>query len=213
MKFIHISNLFLTKSLLVFLALFFVNCFSTLKPPPITFTQTQTAAEKQLIGEDKEIERDGWLISSVKSSSGGIDEWKKEFEISEEQSSPEAKEYNALSRSLAYLAFDIKKYKMDGVIGENLNGKLSIINKFADQLTAKTYESKEKSNRVKEIVELTNENRNKVYQYRYKNEILKKYTKSTDQIEQSKNLHLQYYSHVDIGEYYEISKDKWIKKE
>ena len=65
-------------SMYFLIVLFFVNCFSTLKPPAITFTQSQTAAEKQMIGEDKELEKDGWLISSIKTSSHGSDEWKKE---------------------------------------------------------------------------------------------------------------------------------------
>ena len=46
-------------ALLISISLF-TNCFLNLKPPPITFTQSQTAAEKQMIGEDKELEKDGW---------------------------------------------------------------------------------------------------------------------------------------------------------
>ncbi|HNN80312.1 MAG TPA: hypothetical protein PKL30_15605, partial [Leptospiraceae bacterium] len=60
----------------------FVNCILT--PPPITFTQSQTAAEKQMVGEDKELEKDGWLISSIKTSSSGSDEWKKDSILYEE---------------------------------------------------------------------------------------------------------------------------------
>ena len=40
------------------------------KVPPFTITNAQTAAEKQMVGEDRDLEKDGWLVSSIQSSSG-----------------------------------------------------------------------------------------------------------------------------------------------
>lgn len=36
--------------------------------PPITLTPERTAAERQLIGEDRELEKNGWLIASARST-------------------------------------------------------------------------------------------------------------------------------------------------
>ena len=36
--------------------------------PPITLTPERTAAERQLLGEEQELEKDGWLIASAQSS-------------------------------------------------------------------------------------------------------------------------------------------------
>ena len=46
------------------------NC-TTLRPQAITFTQSQTAAERQMIGEGKDLEKDGWIISSIRTSASG----------------------------------------------------------------------------------------------------------------------------------------------
>lgn len=69
------------QNILIFLffvsGIFLTDC--VIKSPLITFTQTQTAAEKQMIGEDRILEKDGWLIASVKNSSAGAEVWKKDF--------------------------------------------------------------------------------------------------------------------------------------
>ena len=88
----------------------FHGCFSLLKPPPITFTQSQTAAERQMIGENKEIESDGWLLSSIKTSAIGPLEWKKD-KLEEFKSLEQTEDFKVLYKIILHTTPEIKKLK------------------------------------------------------------------------------------------------------
>ena len=176
----------------------FHGCFSLLKPPPITFTQSQTAAERQMIGENKEIESDGWLLSSIKTSAIGPLEWKKD-KLEEFKSLEQTEDFKVLYKIILHTTPEIKKLKYLKYIGENLQGYLSIIEDRRDPSFDKIYSSQNDKKRIKELISLVNETRNKLFNL----------------IKDSKNkiTTKEYLKTVEYGEYYEEKKGVWILKE
>ncbi|AXR63012.1 hypothetical protein [Leptospira mayottensis] len=190
--------------------LFFLsNSFLTgcvIKSPSITFTQTQTSSEKQMIGEDRILERDGWLISSVKTSSAGSEVWKRDF--SGDNYAGGDKDILMSLKVLAYLAPEVKTWKEEGVLAEGLDGKLRI-NPAAG---IRNYlPKKEVKSRIDSLITLVNEHRGKVTAFRFEPD------SKTDAKEKSEHLkiHLEqtWYRLVEKGEYYEKSPGKWVRKE
>jgi len=197
MKFQLISK-YAFKFFMVIFLLPLLECFSLLKPPPITFTQSQTAAERQMIGENKEIESDGWLLSSVKTSSLGPVEWKKD-KLEDFKTSEQNEEFKVLYKIIFHTTPEIKKLKTLKYIGENLQGNLSIIEDRRDPSFDKIYPSQNDKKRIKELIALVNETRNKLFNL----------------IKDSKNkvTSREYLKTVEFGEYYEEKKGVWILKE
>lgn len=199
------------RSIIFVLSLFsFISC--SIKPPPITFTQSQTATERQMIGSDKQLESDGWLISSIKTSSSGSEDWKKDAEVSL-GTKEESRDFFIILRSLAYFTPEIRRLKQLGIAGEALNGHFSqnpLINILA---TESEYANEEGTKRVKEVIEQVNSFRDQVYMRKI--HLLEKESKLPPlELEHKKNeIKLLYYNQVEEGEFYEIEKGKWIKKE
>ena len=199
------------NNLILFLILyitFFESC--TVRLPAITFTQSGTAAEKQMIGNDKEIEKDGWILSSVKTSALGSEIWKRE-NLNNEIYLPENDEEVILHlKRIAYLAPEIKLYKNKAFVGEALDGKLKVNPNL--NLTKYSSEYPDVKARVEEIIRLTNESRS--YLHTKKSERIDLEFKDPKKANTEKNKSIFiYYNLVEDGEYYEISKNKWVKKE
>lgn len=199
------------NNLILFLILyitFFESC--TVRLPAITFTQSGTAAEKQMIGNDKEIEKDGWILSSVKTSALGSEIWKRE-NLNNEIYFPENDEEVILHlKRIAYLAPEIKLYKNKSFVGESLDGKVKVNPNL--NLTKYSSEYPDVKARVEEIIRLTNESRS--YLHTKKSERIDLEFKDPKKANTEKNKILYiYYNLVEDGEYYEISKNKWVKKE
>jgi hypothetical protein len=199
------------NNLILFLILyitFFESC--TVRLPAITFTQSGTAAEKQMIGNDKEIEKDGWILSSVKTSALGSEIWKRE-NLNNEIYLPENDEEVVLHlKRIAYLAPEIKLYKNKAFIGESLDGKIKVNPNL--NLTKYSSEYPDVKARVEEIIRLTNESRS--FLYSKKSERIDTEFKDPKKANTEKNKILfTYYNLVEDGDYYEISKNKWVKKE
>jgi len=201
---VSISTLLISISL-------FANCFLNLKPPPITFTQAQTAAEKQMIGEDKELEKDGWLISSIKTSSSGSDEWKKDTLLYEESGFKD-KDYYTLLSIITYLAPEVKLYKSKGLLGEGLNGLLQKPNIVLSKTVLEEYSSTEKKTRIEEVTKLTNDSRVRIYETRILSELNSEKSKSEDINKLKERIILTNYNNAESGEYLEVTKGKWAKK-
>ena len=183
---------------MVIYIILFPGCFSLLKPPPITFTQSQTAAERQMIGENKEIESDGWLLSSIKTSAIGPVEWKKD-KLEEFKSLEQTEDFKVLYKIILHTTPEIKKLKTLKYIGENLQGYLSIIEDKRDPSFDKIYSNQNDKKRIKELIALVNETRNKLF-----NLIKDSKSKITTK---------EYLKTVEFGEYYEEKKGVWILKE
>ncbi|AVQ13011.1 Putative lipoprotein [Leptospira santarosai] len=182
---------------------FLIGC--VIKSPSITFTQTQTSSEKQMIGEDRILEKDGWLISSVKTSSAGSEVWKRDF--SGDNYAEGDKNILMSLKVLAYLAPEVKTWKEEGLLAEGLDGKLRI-NPVA---AAGIRNEKEVKSRIDSLVALVNEHRSKAIASRFEA------NSKTDKKEKSEHLktHLEqtWYRLVEKGEYYEKSPGKWVRKE
>ena len=199
------------NNLILFIILyiiFFESC--TVRLPAITFTQSGTAAEKQMIGNDKEIEKDGWILSSVKTSALGSEIWKRE-NLNNEIYLPENDEEVVLHlKRIAYLAPEIKVYKNKSFVGESLDGKVKVNPNL--NLTKYSSEYPDVKARVEEIIRLTNESRS--FLHTKKSERIDTEFKDPKKANTEKNKSIFiYYNLVEDGDYYEISKNKWVKKE
>jgi hypothetical protein len=192
----------------LFLFPFLNSC--TVRLPAITFTQTGTAAEKQMIGSDKEIEKDGWILSSVKTSALGSEIWKREY-LTNDLYLPEREEEVLLHlKRIAYFAPEVKVYKSKGFIGEALDGKLKI-NPLLNT-TKYSRDFGDVKNRVEELLGLTNDSR--AFLFAKKVQRIEKEYKDDQKIKvEKKKVQFTYYNLVEEGEYFEISSNKWIKKE
>jgi hypothetical protein len=194
--------------LIILYTTFFESC--TIRLPAITFTQSGTAAEKQMIGTDKEIEKDGWILSSVKTSALGSEIWKRE-NLNNEIYLPENDEEVVLQlKRIAYLAPEIKSYKNKSFVGESLDGKVKV-NPILN-LTKYSSEYPDVKSRIEEVIRLTNESRSFLYSKKSERIDLEFKDPKKANTEKNKILFI-YYNLVEDGEYYEISKNKWVKKE
>jgi hypothetical protein len=171
--------------------------------PKFEFTTEPTAIERQIIGEDKELEKDGWLISSIKTSSTGNEYLKREAIIYKEIGFKD-KDYEEILKTLFYLAPEIQKYKEVGIIGEGLNGLLHIL---------KTDLAKYKitPERLSKVVQLTNDSRVRIYETKLLS--ASKRIKDETELNNLKNKYLlENYYLAEKNEIIEVTKGKWSKK-
>lgn len=189
---------------IVFFSLFQCKSFLNFKVPPITITNAQTAAEKQMVGEDRELEKDGWVISSIQSSSNG--QTNKEKKLSNESDS----ELKANRLRLEYLSFEVKKYKMHGVIGEGLGGVLKL-NPLAQTLpTYNIYEIPANKKRLTDVMNFVNESRKNIIEKEISLE-RKKGKKEEEVLKIRQTMELEYSQSVGAGEYFESKAGIWEK--
>lgn len=95
--------------------------------PPITLTPERTAAERQLIGTEGEIEEDGWLIASAQSASATA-------EIHESGAAAVTSEFRSQNRRFRIEAEVIEfyyplvlKYRRAELLGESYDGRLRVV--------------------------------------------------------------------------------------
>jgi uncharacterized protein YdbL (DUF1318 family) len=176
----------------------FLNC--TLRAPNITFTQTQTASERQMVGEDREIERDGWLISSTKSSSAGADLWQKDVS----EGGKVDKEFLILLKKHAFLSAEIQSYRWSGQIGESSDGKIKRIPGTSSPTGISESE-------LGDILAKINATRSQILSYRIKKYEESNPGKNTEEIKTK--LTQYYFERAEIGEWIEPKVGKWEKKD
>ncbi|MGE8721765.1 DUF1318 domain-containing protein [Leptospira terpstrae] len=191
------------RLIFVFLMLGCKSLFN-LKVPPITITNAQTAAEKQMVGEDRELEKEGWMIASIQSSSNGRSNREK---LATEDSDPDIKAHRI---RLNYLTPEVKTYKMHGMIGETPAGLLKL-NPLASGLpNCAQYEIPAKRKRVEDVVLFFNESRKIIWDKEILNQ-KKKGKKEEELIKYKQSLVEDYYKSVSTGEYYETTNGRWEK--
>lgn len=200
MNFQLIRNKFIRNIIIYFIIVIFLNCFSLLKPPAITFTQSPSSAEKQIIGDNKELESDGWLLSSIKTSAIGPQEWRRE-NFDEFESKEITDEYKILLKIILHTTPEIKKLKQLKYLGESLSGLLVILESKRDSNFDKIYKTKEEIIRVKELVKLVNDTRLRITEIR-------KNIKNNN-----KTYENNFHNTIEFGEYFEEKKGIWILKE
>lgn len=113
----------INPTLFILAGLICVRCFGTIVVPPVTITGQKTATEKQIIGEQTELEKDVWMISSAKTTEHA-DLENKPKEARKSMSEENANTYRA------FLKFDLftqhlTQLKKDRVVGENNKGMVS----------------------------------------------------------------------------------------
>lgn len=102
--------------------LFFTITSCSIVIPPVTLTGSKTAVEKQIIGEQKDIEKDIWMMASAKTTTQA------DIEMKPTDKSSVEKENAFTYRGLVLM--DVYKERLsalraDGVVGENNRGFLS----------------------------------------------------------------------------------------
>ncbi|TGN10380.1 DUF1318 domain-containing protein [Leptospira ilyithenensis] len=189
----------------VFTFVFLIQCQAliNLKVPPITITNAQTAAEKQMVGEDRDLEKDGWLVSSIQSSSGGAN-GNKQINTS---GNPDSDLQGNLLR-IQYLTPEVKRYKMHWMIGEGIGGILKL-NPIANTSPFYSqYENPAKKKRIEDVVLLINESRKTIIEKQLEAE--KKKGKKEEELSAFRlSLIDSYQKSVLAGEFYESKPGKW----
>lgn len=174
------------------------------KVPPITITNAQTAAEKQMVGEDRELEKEGWMIASIQSSSNGQSNRER---LASEDSDPEIRAHRI---RLNYLMAELKKYKMHGMVGETPVGFVKL-NPLALGLPTYTqYELPAKKKRVEDVIVFLNESRKIIWEKEVSNQ-KKKGKKEEELVKYKQSLVDEYYKSVSAGEYFETITGRWEK--
>lgn len=100
-----------------------LHCFGTIVVPPVTITGQKTATEKQIIGDQTELEKDVWMISSAKTSEHAVLDAKS----LEDRKSTEQENAFTYRAFLKFELFSAKlaELKKDKVVGENNKGFVS----------------------------------------------------------------------------------------
>ncbi len=133
----------------VFISAIYSGCKSTpscltVVPPEINLTGEKTVIERQIIGDYKEIEKDAWIISSVKSSV---------------TTSEPAADMDIIKgiHSQNQQAMILRKYKDEGAIGEGYDG-------FVYYIENSEYEkSPEKKKELLSFIESENKIRKEIF--------------------------------------------------
>ncbi len=192
--------------LIIFLIYLSMMQFCTLRIPSVTFTETPTAAERQMVGTDKNLEKDGWILSSVRTSASGSEIWEKEVlddTFSDKNLSPEIM---ASLRRIAYLSAEIREYRKKGFVGETLDGKAAVNPRWKESRDASEFEKSK--DRISDVLALMNESREVVYNKKI--ELLQSEKLSPPDFESRKRqILLRYHSMTEEGEYFESAKGKW----
>ena len=172
-----------TLSALIFLGLLLASCSSGEKKetpitgfssciaidlPPITLTPSRTAAERQLIGENVEIEKNGWLIASARSvhtlpgnqASG-----------KSEESGPEdpLRQYYREMSVLDFYRDVLDRLKTDGILGESDQGKVLPVPESISPRIGK-YRNPGEVDHALRIAKEVNRSRESVFRYLQKKE-------------------------------------------
>lgn len=202
------------KSYIILFAIFPLFVYCPIKAPPITFTQTQTAAEKQMLGEDRNLEKDGWLIASIKTSSSGSEIWERDL-IKEEFGNTGDNQFYMALRILAYLARELREYRSLGILAEGLDGKVRWNPKIREAGAEKISQEPKQKSRIDDLIKLINENRDIVIKEKLKKAFADPNRTITEKEKVSirESIQTTWLRSVDIGEYYEVSSGNWKKKE
>jgi hypothetical protein len=190
------NNILITATLLLII-LGLVQCKSTSTPsccviasPEINLTGNRTVVERQIVGDYKELEKDSWIISSVRTTV---------------QKTKGAGTMTAADREL-FLAMKVREfhleringYKKDGALGENSRGLIEY---------RKTAEF-EKDSKAKKVLESIIENENEARRTIFKRTLVKMKKKEPD------NNEIEAFGKLFAGEQRALArKNEWIQED
>lgn len=175
--------------------------------PPITLTPERTAAERQLIGEDREIEKDGWLIASSQSS---VPYEQSSFDGGDESNAGKSEVIRRLYQERSVLEFYeqlVQDYKAGGLLGESYTGELLLVPKLISPRQGRFAKS-EIVGKARIVVAEVNQSRNWVYQYRRKSEMAKSVP---DLLRVEQDFRLRYRNQARTGEWILDEDGEWLK--
>ncbi|TGK04785.1 DUF1318 domain-containing protein [Leptospira semungkisensis] len=200
------------KIYIILFAFVFISC--VIKAPLITFTQTQTASEKQMLGEDRNLEKDGWLIASIKTSSSGSEIWERDL-VKEEFGNPDDKTLYIALRTLAYLSKELREYRTQGILSEGLDGKVRWNPRIKEAGAEKVRQDIPTKTRMENLIKLANDSRDIVVREKMRKAIAKSTVPLTEKEKNSlkESMISTWIRSVEVGEYYESSPNVWKKKE
>ncbi len=98
----------------------------TIKPPEIKMTGEKQALEKQILGTYEEIQEEVWMVASVRSSSPG----------EKVQMTDEKRKVLEAIQNRSFNKDDIDEFKTKGLVGENNQGYLEILEKSKSAIAA-----------------------------------------------------------------------------
>ncbi len=94
--------------------------------PPITLTPERTSAERQLIGENKELEENGWMIASARSvQKTGVKS--KQIDSDKSIEAEIARDYFQELNVLEFYNDLLLEYRESGLLGESFDGKVMVV--------------------------------------------------------------------------------------
>ena len=173
--------------------------------PPITLTPRRTAAERQLIGEESDIEKDGWLIASSRSSglytgSDGSDS--PPLTVASETE----RRYYVEQGVLEFYADPIQAYRARGILGESYAGILKLI--------PAGVAGREDSARMRDEITRAREmaaevNRSRIWLYDFQISRARQQGTTTPGIEDQIRRH--YYDRARSGEWIEDERGRWVR--
>ena len=173
--------------------------------PPITLTPRRTAAERQLIGEESDIEKDGWLIASSRSSglytgSDGTDS--SPLTVASETE----RRYYIEQGVLEFYADPIETYRARGILGESHGGILKLV----PAAVAGREDSARMRDEVARAREMAAEvNRSRIWLYDFQLSRARQQGTATATTEDE--IRRQYYNRVRSGEWIEDERGRWVR--
>ena len=150
------------------------------------------------------------IISSIRTSASGSDIWEKEI-LDKEIPEGELDEttYTALKR-LAYLAKDLRDYKKKDFVGEALDGQVTINPLLHESRFKKQFPDNRQ--KIEDLLKMVNESRKVIYENKI-TKLSEQNLKEQELLKRKENYLLVYYQTVEDGEYYELKRGKWGRKE
>lgn len=130
--------------------------------PPITLTPSRTSAEKQLIGDNIEIEKNGWLIASSRSVYGRNQAVAQSS--AETTGGEELRQYYREMSVLDFYGDMVDQYKRDGLMGESSDGVLLFVPESISPRKGRYRNPGEIKNATRVLNEV-NRSRQSVFQY------------------------------------------------
>ena len=141
----------LSSLAVIALLAFFMGCssFITIVPPKIQITGEKTVIEKQIIGEYRELEKDAWVISSIRTTV-------QRTHGSSTASASDPELFKAL-KIREYHTEKLRTYKDNGAVGEANNG-------YVVYIANKKYEADESEKAVLlKVIEEENKARKTIF--------------------------------------------------
>lgn len=164
--------------------------------PPITLTPQRTSAERQLIGEDREIEKDGWLLASTRSTS----------RTNENVSLQDSRRVYREQAILEFYAEPLRQYARAGVLGEIVDeGRVTVVPEIYAPRTGR-FRSPDEVEAARRVGEEINRSRAYLLQYFMK----KEKEKGGDVSSVEKALKASYLKQVKPGEW--ILAGSWTRQ-